>query len=137
MVQEDAEAVLRAMMAPLSAARRGGPLPGVPFSREAVANAFVMLGLLLEARAEEILAEYRPGLTANGFQIGVLTGELSVRPGAHGFQDAQAVGSGRLSGIPLAVATGPVPRAAAGMGPIFVWATLSPRGVSLRRRALR
>ena len=44
------------MVAPLSRARPGQPLPGVPFSREAVANAFVMLGLLPEARAEEILA---------------------------------------------------------------------------------
>ncbi len=137
MVQEDAEAVLRAMMAPLSAARRGGPLPGVPFSREAVANAFVMLGLLLEARAEEILAEYRPGLTAKGFQIGVLTGELSVRPGAHGFQDAQAAGSGRLSRIPLAVAAGPVPLAVPGMDLSLIWATLSPGGVWLHLRALR
>jgi hypothetical protein len=35
------------------------PPPGVPFSREAVANAFVMLRLLPEARAEEILAGYQ------------------------------------------------------------------------------
>ena len=78
MVWEDPEALLRAMVAPLSMARRGEPLPGVPFSREAVANAFVMLGLLPEARAEEILAEYRPELEAKGFRLGVLTGELSV-----------------------------------------------------------
>ncbi len=67
------------MTAPLSSARRGQPLPGVPFSREAVANAFVMLGLLPESRAEEILAEHRPELEAKGFRMGVLTGELSVR----------------------------------------------------------
>ena len=78
------------MVAPLRAARRGGSLPGVSFSREAVANAFVMLGLLPEARAEEILAEYRRELEAKGFRLGVLTGELSVRPGAHGYQDALA-----------------------------------------------
>ena len=48
-----------------------------------------MLGLLSEPRAEEILAEYRSGLEAKGFRLGVLTGELSVRPGAHGFQDAR------------------------------------------------
>src|SRR4029077_16443618 len=90
MVWEAPEALLRAMVAPLSAARRGEPLTGVPFSREAVANAFVMLGLLPEARAEEILAEYRPELEAKGFRFGVLTGELSVRPGAYGYQDALA-----------------------------------------------
>ena len=49
MVREDPEAFLRAMLAPLSRARRGRSLPGVPFSQEAVANAFVMLGLLPEA----------------------------------------------------------------------------------------
>jgi hypothetical protein len=92
MAREDAEGFLRSMVAPLSTARRDMPLPGVPFSREAVANAFVMLGLLPEALAEEILAEYRPLLKAEGFQIGVLTGELSVRPGAHGYQAALEAG---------------------------------------------
>jgi hypothetical protein len=96
---DDAEAFLRAMVAPLSKARRDTPLPGVPFSREAVANAFVMLGLLPEAVAEEILAQYRPLLKAEGFHIGVLTGELSVRPGAHGYHDALAAGRpARLAG---------------------------------------
>jgi hypothetical protein len=70
MPQEDAEGFLRRLMAPLAAARRGEPLPGTGFSREAVANAFVMLGLLPETRAEEILAEYRPGLRAKGFRLG-------------------------------------------------------------------
>jgi len=59
MVREGPEAFLRELAAPLSEARRGEPLPGVPFSREAVANAFVMLGLLPEQRAEEILAGHR------------------------------------------------------------------------------
>ena len=97
MFREDPEAFLRELAAPLSEARRGEPLPGIPFSREAVANAFVMLGLLREQRAEEILAEHRPALEAKGFRFGVLTGELSVRPGAHGFQDAQAAGRDSLA----------------------------------------
>lgn len=88
----EAEAFLRMLVAPLGAVKRGRKLPGVPFSREAVANAFVMLGLLPERRAEDILAEYRSHLEAEGFEIGVLTGELSVRPGAHRFQDAVAAG---------------------------------------------
>ncbi len=58
-------------------------------------------------RAEEILAGYRTELAAKGFRFGVLIGEMSVRPGAHGYQDAQAVGRGGLTGIPLAVAAGP------------------------------
>jgi len=92
MAREDAEAFLRGMVAPLGRVRAGMRLPGVPFSREAVANALVMLGLLPEALAEEILAQYRPLLAAEGFRIGVLTGELSVRPGAHGYQAAQTAG---------------------------------------------
>jgi hypothetical protein len=112
MAAEDAEAFLRALVAPLSRARRDTPLPGVPFSREAVANAFVMLGLLPEALAEEILALYRPLLKAEGFEIGVLTGELSVRPGAHGYHDALVAGPpGRRAGpgqapAPAGAATG-------------------------------
>jgi hypothetical protein len=135
MVWEDPEAFLRAMVAPLSRARRGQPLPGVPFSREAVANAFVMLGLLPEARAEEILAEYRPELEAKGFRFGVLTGELSVRPGAYGYQDALAVSRADLTGIPLAVATGPVAVPFGGTELVVTWATLTPGGVKLRLRA--
>jgi hypothetical protein len=135
MVWEDPEALLRAMVAPLSMARRGEPLPGVPFSREAVANAFVMLGLLPEARAEEILAEYRPELEAKGFRLGVLTGELSVRPGAYGYQDALAASRADLTGIPLAVATGPVTVPFGGTELAVTWATLTPGGVKLRLRA--
>ena len=135
MVLADPEAFLRAMVAPLSRARRGRPLPGVPFSREAVANAFVMLGLLPEARAEEILAQYRPDLEAKGFRLGVLTGELSVRPGAHGYQDALAASRADLTGIPLAVAAGPVPIAFGGTELVLTLATLTPGGVKLGLRA--
>jgi len=124
------------MAAPLRAARRGGSLPGVPFSREAVANAFVMLGLLPEARAEEILAEYRRELEAKGFRLGVLTGELSVRPGAHGYQDALAARQDDLTGIPLAVAAGPVPIAFGDTDLSLIWATLTPGGMKLSLRAL-
>jgi hypothetical protein len=136
MVRENPEALLRAMVAPLSAARRGEPLPGVPFSREAVANAFVMLGLLPEGLAEEILAQYRPELQAKGFRLGVLTGELSVRPGAHGYQDALAASRDDLTGIPLAVATGPVTVPFGGTELVLTWATLTPGGVNLRLHAV-
>ena len=136
MGREDPEAFLRAMVAPLRAARRGGPLPGVPFSREAVANAFVMLGLLPEARAEEILAECRPELEAKGFRLGVLTGELSVRPGAYGYQDALAASQDDLTGIPLAVAAGPVPIGFGDTDLRLIWATLTPGGVKLHLGAI-
>jgi hypothetical protein len=136
MVLQDPEALLRAMMAPLSMARRGEPLPGVPFSREAVANAFVMLGLLPGARAEEILAGYRPELEARGFRLGVLTGELSVVPGALGYHEARAASRADLTGIPLAVATGPVPIAFGGTDLVLTSATLTPGGVKLGLRAV-
>jgi hypothetical protein len=125
------------MLAPLSHARQGEPLPGVAFGPEAVANAFVMLGLLPEARAEEILAEHRSRLQTMGFQLGVLTGELSVRPGAYGFQDAQTVSRDSLTRIPLAVAAGPVALPMPGMDLNLTWATLTPGGAWLRLQAAR
>ena len=135
MVLADPEAFLRAMLAPLSRARRGGPLPGVPFSREAVANAFVMLGLLPGARAEEILGQYRPDLEAKGFRFGVLTGELSVVPGALGYHEARAASRADLTGFPLAVAAGPVPIGFGGTELVLTLATLTPGGVKLGLRA--
>jgi hypothetical protein len=132
---QDPESFLRAMAAPLHTARRGEPLPGVPFSLEATANAFVMLGLLPEARAEEILAGYRRELEARGFRFGVLTGELSVRPGAYGFQDAQAAGPDSLTGIPLAACAQAIPVALDGVELNVTWTTLTPGGVRLGYRA--
>jgi hypothetical protein len=105
-----------------------------------VANAFVMLGLLAEDRAEGILAERRSGLEAEGFRIGLLTGELSVRPGAHGFQDARPAARDSLTGIPLAVAAGPVPVPVDGVNLTVIWAALTPGGgpaAPARRRAAR
>src|SRR5690348_2854391 len=136
MVLADPEAFLRAMVAPLSRARPGQPLPGVPFSREAVANAFVMLGLLPGARAEEILGQYRPELEAKGFRLGVLTGELSLAPGALGYHEARAASRADLTGIPLAVAAGPVPIAFGGTELVLTSATLTPAGVKLGLRAV-
>ena len=137
MAREDPEAILRAMTAPLSAVRPGESLPGVPFSAEAVANAFVMLGLLDEQRAEEILAESRRGLEARGFRIGLSTGELSIRPGAHGFQDARAASRDHLAATPLAVAAGPVHMGFGGVDLSVRWVTLTPGGVRLDFHATR
>ena|SRR5216684_1415401 len=60
----------------------GRPLAPVSIGLQAVANAFVMLGLLPENRAEAILAEHKSALEGNGFEIRGF--ELTVRPGAHG-----------------------------------------------------
>jgi hypothetical protein len=63
-----AEALLRA--------HPGGPLFSVSLALQAVANAFVMLGLLPESRAEEISAAHRLALERKGFGnvVGVVEG---------------------------------------------------------------
>jgi hypothetical protein len=77
---EEPEARLRALTAPLARARQGAPRPAVRFGAEAVANAFVILGLLPGARAGEILAAHWPVLQAAGFQVGAEIGELERQP---------------------------------------------------------
>jgi hypothetical protein len=64
----------------------------------AVANAFVMLGLLPEPRAEAVLAEHRSALEREGFgdAWGVTEGELTVRPGADGYWQSRMAGPGGL-----------------------------------------
>src|ERR1022692_4947159 len=105
---QEPEAYLRGLTAPLASAREGSPLPVTRFSVEAVANAFVMLGLLPAARAEEILAAQRPVLEAAGFRVGLEIGELSVPSDARAFQEARATGANSPRRTPLAVAAGPV-----------------------------
>jgi hypothetical protein len=129
---EDPEAYLRALTAPLAWARAGSPPPVVRFSLEAVANAFVMLGLLPAARAEEILTAQRPVLEAAGFRVGLAIGELSVGPGVRGFREARTAGVDSLQRIPLAVAAGPVRCRLRRHDLVIVSATLTPEGIWLR-----
>ena len=103
---EDPEAYLRATADRLAWAQEGSPLPVTRFSVEAVANAFVMLGLLPAARAEEILAAQRPVLEAAGFRVGLEIGELSVTSDARAFQEARATRANSPRWTPLAVAAG-------------------------------
>lgn len=128
----DPEAYLRALTARLARAREGSPLPVARFSLEAVANAFVILGLLPAARAEEILAAQWPALQAAGFQVGREIGELSLSPGARNFQRARTAGADGLQKIPLAVAAGPVRCRLRRHDLVITWVTLTPEGVWLR-----
>lgn len=82
------------------------PLFPVSLGLQAVANAFVMLGLLPEALAEQILAEHRLGLEAKGFGNvwGVAKGELTVRPGAHEYWQARVAGPAGPGEVPMSVA---------------------------------
>jgi hypothetical protein len=118
-------------MAPLARAREGSPYPVARLSLEAVANAFVVLGLLSAARAEEILAAQRPVVEAAGFRVGREIGELSIRPGARSLQEARAAGLDRPRQVPLAVAAGPVRCRLRRHDLAITWATLTPEGIRL------
>jgi hypothetical protein len=78
----------------LQGAHPGTSLFPVSLGLMAVANAFVMLGLLPEPRAEEILAAHRAALEHKGFGNvwGVTKGELTVRPGAHEYWQSRIAG---------------------------------------------
>src|SRR6266581_6701474 len=72
----------------------------------AVANAFVMLGLLPEPRAEAVLADHKSALERMGLgnAWGVTEGELTVGPGADGYWQSRMAGPGGLREVPLLVA---------------------------------
>ena len=97
--------------------RPGRPVYPMSFGLMATANAFVMLGLVPEADAEDILARHRLDLEAKGFpgRWGVTDGELTVRPGAHGYWQARP--SGRDDHPSERGATGSAVRAGTGSPP--------------------
>jgi hypothetical protein len=103
----------------------------------AVANAFVMLGLLPEPRAEATLAEHRSALEREGFgdTWGVTKGELTVRPGAHEYWQSRKAGPGGLREVPLLVAVAGVfcPTSVAQV--CFEWVKLTSTGWRLTFRA--
>src|SRR6185437_13451414 len=102
----------------------------------AVANAFVMLGLLPEPVAEAILAEHRSELEHQGLgdRWGVTEGELTVRPGAHGYWQSRTAGHAGLREVPVAVAAGvrcPNPAAEG----CFEWVKLTSTGLRVSFQA--
>ncbi len=72
----------------------------------ATVNAFVMLGLVPESRADKILAEYQEGLGQRslGTAWGLSDGELPARSGAREVWEAHVAGPARLGEVPLAMA---------------------------------
>jgi hypothetical protein len=103
----DPEGCLRSLTAEaLLWAYADRPLFPVSLGVMAVANAFVMLGLLAEPLAEEILAEHRLELERQGFanSWGVTKGELTVRPGAHEYWQSRTAGPAGLREVPVLVA---------------------------------
>ena len=103
----------------------------------AVANAFVMLGLLPERRAEAVLADHKSALEREGFgdTWGVTTGELTVRPGADGYWQARMAGSGGLREVPLLVAVAGVCCPTSVAEVCFEWVKLTSTGWQLSFRA--
>jgi hypothetical protein len=110
----------------------GSSLPVTRLSLEAVANAFVVLGLLPAQRAEEILAAQRPIVEAAGFRVGLPIGELSVNAGARAFQEAQAGAASGPRLTPQAVGAGPVRLRFPGQDITITSATVTADGISLR-----
>jgi hypothetical protein len=131
---QEAEAYLRASTAPLAGAREGSPLPVARFSLEAVANAFVILGLLPAARAEEILAAQRPVLRDAGVRLleARAIRELSVSPAARDWQEARAAVAGSRRSIPLAAAAAPLRCPLSGHDLVVTSAMLTPEGIRVR-----
>lgn len=103
------EDCLRSLAAEALRWARHRPLFADSMGLMAVANAFVMLGLLPETRAEDVLADHRSALERRGFGStwGVTQGELTVRPGAHGYWQARTAGPAGLREIPLSTASKP------------------------------
>ena len=132
LTMEDPQTYLRGLAAPLAWMEEGDSLPVTRFSLEAVANAFVVLGLLPAQRAEEILAAQRPIVEAAGFQVGLPIGELSVNADARAFADARtgAANSPRLT--PLAVGAGPVRFRLPRHDITITSVTLTPEGIWVR-----
>jgi hypothetical protein len=113
------------------------PLFPVSLGVMAVANAFVMLGLLPEPVAEAILAEHRSELERQGFgdSWGLTEGELTVRPGAHGYWQSRTAGPAGLREVPVLVAAAWVrcPNPAAEV--CFEWAKLTSTGLRVSFQA--
>src|SRR5450755_1593548 len=134
----DPESCLRSLTAEaLTRAQSDEVLLPVSLGLQAVANAFVMLGLLPEARAEAILAEHRSALERRGFgnAWGVTKGELTVRPGAHDYWEARTAGPAGLRDIPLSVAATGICCPTSVADVYFDWVTLTAAGVRLRFHA--
>lgn len=133
----DPEDCLRLLAA--AALRRAPHQPLFPESLGlmAVANAFVMLGLLPEPRAEAVLADHKLALERMGLGAmwGVTTGELTVQPGAHGYWRSRMAGPGGLREVPLLAAVAGVYCPTSVAQVCFEWVKLTSMGWQLSFRA--
>jgi hypothetical protein len=112
-------------------------LLGISSQLQAVANAFVVLGLVPEPDAEAILSEVKASIDVlRRPNSGVAYGELTLRPGAHGFGDARSKKLEDLQDVPLSVALPPPVNNEAGTVVIDSF-VVSPSGLRGRARAKR
>jgi hypothetical protein len=133
----DPEGCLRSLTAEaLWWAHPDRPLFPVSLGVMAVANAFVMLGLLPEPLAEAILAEHRSELERQGFEDswGVTKGELTVRPGAHGYWQSRTAGPAGLREVPVVVAAAGVRCPDPVAEVCFEWVKLTSTGLRVSFR---
>jgi hypothetical protein len=134
----DPEGCLRSLTAEaLLWAHPQGPLFPVSLGAMAVANAFVMLGLLPEPLAEAILAEHRSVLERQDFGDSweVTKGELTVRPGAHGYWQSRTAGPAGLREVPVLVAVAGVRCPTSVAEVCFEWVRLASTGLRVSFRA--
>jgi hypothetical protein len=134
----DPEGCLRSLTAEaLRWAHPGRPLFLVSLGVMAVANAFVMLGLLPEPATEAILAEHRSALERQGFGDGwgVTTGELTVRAGAHEYWQSRTAGPAGLREVPVVVAAAGVRCPNPGAEVCFEWVKLTSTGLRVSFKA--
>jgi hypothetical protein len=101
------------------------------FRLQAVAHAFVMIGLLSSATADEVLTEARDVSQAHNHA----NTQLQLRPGAEEYWRLRNDGPDRLSWIPRAIAAGPF-RIRSGSTELFVeWLRLSDAGMRFQAEA--
>jgi hypothetical protein len=136
----DSEGYLRSLTAEaLLRADPDKPLLPASLGLQAVANAFVMLGLLPETQAEAILAEHRSALEGKGFgdgdTWGVTKGELTVRPGAHEYWQSRIAGPAGLRDVPLQVAPAGVHSLTSVADVCFEWVKRTSTGLRVSFRA--
>jgi hypothetical protein len=134
----DPEGYLRSLTAEaLLWAHPQRPLFPVSLGVMAVANAFVMLGLLPEPLTETILAEHRSALERQGFgdSWGVTKGELTVRPGAHGYWESRTAGPAGLREVPVLVAAAGIRCPTSVAEVCFEWVKLTSTGLRVSFQA--
>lgn len=115
----------------LAQAEPGGEFVVASAGLAAVANAYVMLGLLTEAKAEAVLTAAGQAMTAAGLP----GARLSIQTGADDYWQLRCHGRDGLSWIPRAVATSPAELPVGSAQVRFEWLRLSRAGLRFQVQA--